>query len=280
MSDSIDTNDNMTICYCGNSNVFPMIALSTLSIAKHASRPFTAVILTMDQSRLNPSFVPITEVQGEILDRALKSINPNNGVRVFRADTEYKNVLMGGKNEKNHYTPYALLRLLLLHYDFGDRIIYLDVDVMCCSDIAELYDIDLTEYECAAVRDHMGQHFYGKDYFNSGVIYFNLAKIKETGMLDRACTLVKKKRMMLSDQHALNKSTTKKLLLPRRFNEQRDIKEDTVLKHFCQGIKWLPFFHVYNIKQTDRDKVHKELKITAFDDIYAMYDELIAPNGI
>ncbi|MBD5132692.1 MAG: hypothetical protein HDT28_08940 [Clostridiales bacterium] len=281
MSELINTNDNrMTVCYCGNSKVFPMIAMSALSVATRSSRPLTAVILTMDYSELDPKFVPVTETQSEILDRALKTFNPENDAKILRADAEYRAVLKGGKNEKSFYTPYTLLRLLLSHYNLGDRILYLDADVMCCADLAELFDVDLTDYEFAAVRDHMGQHFYGRNYFNAGVMYFNLKKSKETGLLDRACTLVKTKKMMLKDQDALNKSATKKLILPRRFNEQRAIKPDTVLKHFCQGIKWLPFFHVYNIKQTERDKVHKKLKINDFDDIYDLYDELIAPQLI
>lgn len=59
-----------------------------------------------------------------------------------------------------------------------------------------------------------------------------------------------------------------------RFNEQRDIKKDTVVKHFCRGIFWLPFFHIYNIKQWERDAVHKRLKIHYYDDIYDQYDQL------
>lgn len=86
--------------------------------------------------------------------------------------------------------------------------------------------------------------------------------------------------MRLSDQDALNRCASKKLLLPRRFNEQRKICPDTVLKHFCRGIRWLPFFYVYNIKQTEREKVHKELKITEFDDIYRQYDEIVAKYGL
>jgi len=109
---------------------------------------------------------------------------------------------------------------------------------------------------------------------------FNLQKCRETGFFERAAHLVKNKKMMLNDQDAFNKSATAKLLLPRRFNEQRAIHGDTVLKHFCRGIRWWPFFKVYNIKQTQRDKVHKQLKITEFDDIYRQYDEIAATASI
>ena len=65
------------------------------------------------------------------------------------------------------------------------------------------------------------------------------------------------------------------LILEDRFNEQRSIKPKTVVKHFNKGIKWFPFFHIYNYKQWQIDDVHKKLKIFMFDDIYDQYKKLI-----
>ena len=75
-------------------------------------------------------------------------------------------------------------------------------------------------------------------------------------------------------ESALNKYGKKKYI-PFRFNEQRKIKENTIIKHFCKGIVFfLPFgFHIYNIKQWNREKVHKSLKIFMFDDIYERVDK-------
>lgn len=264
----------VNVCYCGNRKVFPMLLLSLLSIAEHTKEPIAAYVLTMDCTEINPDFLPLTEGQREILQSALRERNPESGVTLIRADEEYNEELRGGKNENNYYTPYAMLRLLVTRFEMPARVLYLDVDVMCCGDITQLTSIDIGGYEFAAVRDHMGRHFFGRDYFNSGVMYWNLEKIKETGLFERACEMVVKRKMMFTDQGALNRCARAKLLLPRKFNEQRNIRQDTVLKHFCRGIKWFPFFRVYNIKQTERDKVHKELKINEFDDIYRQFDEL------
>ena len=68
------------------------------------------------------------------------------------------------------------------------------------------------------------------------------------------------------------------LILDRKFNEQRTPVADTVVKHFNKGIKWIPFFHIYNIKQWQIDKVHKKLKIFCFDDIYEEYNKIIEQN--
>lgn len=272
--------ERVSICYCGNAKVFPMILLSALSVADKTKSPVTVTMITMDFTELDKAFTPISERQCEILQNALGARNPQHRAVLVRADEQYRSRLQGGKNEKNYYTPYTLLRLLLPELGVPDKTLYLDADVMCLSDVAELYETDLSAYEFAAVRDHMGKHFYGRDYFNAGVMLFNLQKCRETGFFERATHLIMHKKMMLNDQDAFNKSATAKLLLPRRFNEQRAIHGDTVLKHFCRGIRWLPFFKVYNIKQTQRDKVHKQLKITEFDDIYRQYDEIAATESI
>lgn len=253
-----------------------MVMLSLLSIAEHTDEPLTAYLLTMDCSKINPEFIAFSEEQAEVLQKVLQERNEKSRVKLIRADREYNEKLLGGRNENSYYTPYTMLRLLLTAYDMPARLLYLDVDVMCCGRIDDLMSLDIGEYEFAAVRDHMGRHFFGRDYFNAGVMYLNMEKIKETGMFERACEMAGSRKMMLSDQDALNRCAVKKLLLPRRFNEQRNIRLDTVLKHFCRGIRWLPFFCVYNIKQTEREKVHKELKITEFDDIYRQYDEIVA----
>ena len=69
-------------------------------------------------------------------------------------------------------------------------------------------------------------------------------------------------------------------LVYNKFNEQRTIKEDTVIKHFCKGIKFYLFIpRVYNYNQWQRDKVHKKLKIHDFDDIYGDFDAIMAKHG-
>ena len=108
----------------------------------------------------------------------------------------------------------------------------------------------------------------------------NLDRVKETGLFERACERVRSRRMAFPDQSALNDLVKQKLILPRRFNEQREVREDTVVKHFCRGIKWLPFFKVYNYKQTEVKNVHEKLGITCFDDVYQEYDLLAEKYGL
>lgn len=268
------------IAYCGNESVFPHILLSVLSIAKVTPAPVTVHFLTMDLSDEDERFVPVTEKEFKVIEEALKRGNPASGLRVLDGREAYLRELKSGKNHRNHYTPYAMGRLLLSEFDMPERLLYLDSDIMCCSDLSAFLAIDLEPYEFAAVVDEMGKFWIRRDYCNSGAMYLNMKRVRETRLLERAREMVNTKRMAFPDQTSLNRLVHDKLILPRRFNEQRAIREDTVLKHFCRGIRWLPFFKVYNYKQNDVKNVHGKLGIFCFDDVYREYDLLAEEYGL
>lgn len=274
-------NERIKVCYCGNDRVFPLILLSALSIAKYTTRPISLYFITADLTRIQPRYKAFSAPWGaEALTKALQKGNPESKAEVLDVTERYEQLLGGSKNEKSKYTPYSYLRLLLPALGFTGKVIYLDADIMCCSDLAQLWDIYISDYEFAAVRDHMGQFWIGRDYVNSGMLLLNFDEIAKTGLFVRGLEIVKNKKLFFPDQTVLNKYGKRILRLPRKFNEQRNPTEgETVIKHFCQGIKWLPFFHVYNIKQSERDKVRKKLKIAFFEDVYAQYDELAATYG-
>ena len=276
----METSARIHICICGNRKVFTSVLLTMLSIAEFTSEPVAVHLLTMDLSELDSRFLPVTEDERVILEEALQSGNPASSVALLDGRAAYMRLLHGGKNEKNHYTPYAMGRLLLTEFDLPDTVLYIDSDVMCCADLAALYEIDLEGYEFAASLDVMGKFWIRRDYCNSGVMLINLKEARRTHLFERARERVCKRRMAFPDQTALNRLVKKKRILPRRFNEQRAVRKDTVLKHFCQGIRWLPFFKVYNIKQYEVGKVHRNLKITHFDGVYRNYQTLAEKYGL
>ena len=70
-------------------------------------------------------------------------------------------------------------------------------------------------------------------------------------------------------------STTKKLLLPRIYNEQSKFnKKDTVICHFCKRLMFRPYPHTENYKQWQVDEIHKYLKCYCFDQDLEEYLEL------
>lgn len=265
------------IIYCGNDRIFEGVFLSALSVARRTAAPLEIRILTMDDTAANAKYTPITQEHVALLDAALKHFHPES--RALRVDlTErFAEVFAGGKNLKNSYTPYALLRLLADDPAIvpHEKAIYLDVDTMACRDIRELWEIDLTDYEYGAAPDYMGTFWVAKDYCNSGVLLLNLKKIRETGMFEKCRGLIRTRWFAMPDQSAIHRSATARYPLDRRFNEQRQISAETVIKHFNKGIIWFPFFHLYNIKQWQRAAVHKKLGITVFDEDYAFYDKFM-----
>lgn len=264
------------VCYCGNKKIFPGLLLSALSLAKYTDRPLRVIVLSMDLHELNAAYLPFSENQMRVLDEALKEKNPESRAELIDLTDLYKETLAEGKNARNLYTPYAQLRLFLTELaGLPDKVVYLDADTMCTGDIAELYDIDVSGYEYGAVLDHMGKFWISPTYCNSGVLLLNLPVLRETALFPRIREYVRTHRMVMPDQSALHRLGTKKLFLPGRFNEQRKIKEDTVVKHFCKGTDFYFIIPVpFNIKQWQRDKVHRRLKIFCFDDLYEKYDRL------
>ena len=268
------------ICYCGNRRIFGGIFMSVLSIMKNTDAPIEIILLSMDLSNEDPTWLSFTEEQRVLMENTLREKNPDSSVKIIDVTEHHLNFFKDGKNNKNAYTPYASIRLFLDLLDVPDKIVYLDADIMCCGDVSEYYNIDVEDYEFAATLDIVGRHWFRGNYCNSGVMLLNMPMIRKTGLFAKAREMVNSRWMMMPDQSAIHKSCTRKLLVPYRFNEQRDIKPDTVFKHFCKGFPMnFPLFPSYNYKQWHRDKVHEKLGIHDFDDTYALYDEIMAKDN-
>jgi lipopolysaccharide biosynthesis glycosyltransferase len=138
-------------------------------------------------------------------------------------------------------------------------------------DIRLLWDTDLAGYEYAAARDHYGKYLLNPNYINAGVLLFNMKLSRETGLFRKARKWIKRKKLTFADQSALIRSTTRKKVLPQRFNDQKFLHRHTVIRHFSKRLFWLPYPHTDNIKQWHIDKVHSIFKYNQFDDIYDEY---------
>ncbi len=258
----------INILLCGNKKVFDGALTELISIINRTKETINCYIFTMKLSRLKPDYLSITDEQIDFLNEVVQEKNKDN--KVFKVDVTdlYEEQFGNCKNEGAYCTPYTLLRLLAdLIPEIPDKILYLDIDMMANKDIAELYNVDISNYEYAAVKEKYGSVFIWPDYINAGMLLLNIKKIKETGLLEKARHLIKTKKMLFADQDAIYRSTTKKLLLPRKYNEQSSFKrQDTVICHFCKRLMWLPYPHTENYKQWHIDEMHKELKCHRFDE--------------
>ncbi len=266
----------INIMFCGNSGVFDGVLTCALSIMKRSTldEPICFYMLTMDVSHLDKRYIPIQPSQTEFFEKVIKAYNPQNSVRTIDVTELYREEFDGTPNEGAYCSPYTLIRLFADRIEeLPDKLLYLDIDIMFNRDIRLLYDIDVSDVEYAAARDHYGKYLISPNYVNAGVLLLNLARMRQTGILTRARALLREKKLTFADQSALIRSTTKKKMLPQRYNDQKFLHKHTVVRHFSKRLFWLPYPHTENIKQWHVERVRRVFGYTQFDDIL---DEYIA----
>lgn len=146
---------------------------------------------------------------------------PNISIRFIRLESMLANM---DYNFREGYSVESFYRVLLMEFlPKYNKVLYLDSDVIVLKDIAELYSIDIKESLVAAVRDPDGIKCYYQNYknralymdeilqlsnqdnyFQSGVMLFQLEIWRKTytiqDLLDVACS----SKLLWGDQDALN----------------------------------------------------------------------------
>ena len=264
----------MNILFSGNEKVFDGVLTCVLSILKRteSAEPFTFYVMTMDVHHLKPEYTAISDKCISFLDDVVKKYNPENKVIKLDVTKLYMQEFSACPNEQCYCSPYTLLRLFIDRIpEITGKLLYLDIDIMFNRDIYLLYNQDLAGYEYAAARDHYGKFLLNPNYINAGVLLFNMEEIRKTGLLEKARNLIKTKKMLFADQDAIYRSTTKKKMLPQRFNDQKFLHKHTIIRHFSKRLFYLPYPHTDNIKQWHVSKMYKTFKYDCFDDIIQKY---------
>ncbi len=266
----------INLLFAGNDKVFDGVLTASLSVVKRltAPRPLNIFILTMDITRLNPKYTAMKEEHRAFLEAALQKFNPETKVTLYDVTELYDRKLRENANEGCYCSPYTLLRLLADLVPLPDKLLYLDCDVMLCKDVSLLYDIDVSDYEYAATTDHYGKFFIHPRYINAGVLLFNMEKCRETRLFSKARELIRVKKLMFADQSAIIRSTTKRKHISQRFNDQKFLYKNTVVRHFSKRLFYLPYPHTENVKQWQVDKVKQKFGYTQFDDVFDVYLKL------
>lgn len=264
----------INLLFSGNGKVFDGVLSCMLSIFKRTKtkEPFRIFVYTMDVTRMKPEYTAISEKMITFLDKVAKQYNSNNSVIRVDVTALYEKEFAHCPNEDAYCSPYTLLRLFADEVpDMPDKILYLDVDILFNRDICLLYDTDVSDVEYAAARDHYGKYLIRLDYVNAGVLLLNLKKIKETGLLVKSRKLIREKKLVFADQSAVIRSTSKKKMLPQKFNDQKFLHKSTVVRHFSKRLFYLPYPHTDNIKQWRVSDMHRIYHYYAFDDVLYEY---------
>ena len=269
----------INLLYAGNEKVFDGLLISLLSITKHTTDPLNVICLTMDLTDKDARFIPISNEQVNYLQDMLKEVNKDSKITLIDMRTLFLSDLGKSKNLGTHFTPYTMLRLLADKVsEVPDKIIYLDTDTVVNSDINQLWNVDVENYEFACVKDLYNwaspSRWKIKNYFNAGVLLFNMKRCRETGLFEKARDLVNNKKLMYVDQDALNHTVTQKLMLPVKFNSKDKYYPEIVVHHFCNvregKVKFIgKWWH--RIKPWHVDLVKQ--KMSAYNDLLDEYLE-------
>ncbi len=269
----------MNVLFCGDKSIEDGLIIATTSILKNTDEILNIYILTMRAQTEEKSFDPLPQNVADFLDACVKKKNPGNSVSLKDISDLYENDPPSA-NLDTIFTPYCMLRLYIDEIeDMPDRILYLDADVICRLNIDEFYHQDMEEWEVAGALDYYGKWFFRNnlfhmDYINSGVLLLNLKLIKKSGLFARCRERCRDVQMFMPDQSAINKLSQAKKICPGKYNEQKKMHQDTVIQHFTTTFRFFPILHTLTVKPWQIDRVHKELKLTEYDDILDEYQIL------
>ena len=138
----------------GNEKVFDGALTQLISITNRTKEPIHCYIFTMDATRIKPEYTAISDEQIEFLNEVVKEKDARNEVTKIDVTNLYEQEFKNCPNEGAYCTPYTLLRLLADKIaEVPEKLLYLDIDMMVADDLAKLYDIDVSDYEYAAVKE-------------------------------------------------------------------------------------------------------------------------------
>lgn len=201
-------NNNIAICLSTTPDWVKIAGVTITSIKKHANR------------KNNYDIVILEENVSEEDKKRLKNFNSKNfSIRFFNLSKYLNNITLTLNQE---LSIAAFYRLLVPDVFSGfNKILYIDIDTVLKKDIADVYNQNISNYQIGAVRDlHVINNIYPKNkeyfddycnlkdinnYFNSGVLLFNIQKMSENkNIVDEFLQIAQTKYFRYSDQCVLN----------------------------------------------------------------------------
>ena len=266
----------MNVLYCGDGNIERGLIISVMSLLKNVSDELHVWVVTAEMDFNGKHISPVKEDVISSLSEYMWGYNCLNSITLIDVTEHFKKEVPT-VNMGTRFTPFCMLRLFSDEVpEIPDKIMYLDNDVICRSDPSEFYNQDMTDYELAGVLDYYGgwlfrRNPFKRDYVNSGVLLMNMAKIRETGLFKKCRKRCCEKQMFMPDQSAINKLAVSKKICPRRFNEQRKLRSDTVMQHFTTSFRFFPYIRTVTVKPWDIERLHEVLKLNEYDDLLSEY---------
>ena len=153
-----------------------------------------------------------------------------------------------GLNYNTGYSKASLVRLYLTDFVKEDKVLWLDMDLIIRDNINELFELNIDDYYCAGVIDQGAKtnlmtpniKIDKNHYINSGVILFNLKKIREENKQKELDNYVNTNHLYYPDQDTINAVFKDKILfIDNKYNSSPFTGVDTNFKiyHWAGGKK-------------------------------------------
>jgi lipopolysaccharide biosynthesis glycosyltransferase len=189
------------VAYCGTRNIYGDMYTSAKSVLYNSSVDKIYFITEDPKSKF-----------GYELSPEMKVINVSKQ-KYFPAD---------GPNMKNKYTYMAMMRAALCHVlPHEDKILSLDCDTIFNNKCDELWDYDIDDYYFAGVEEPKRTTRSTNpnlQYCNAGVIFYNLAKMRD-GKADECIDALNRRRYDWLDQDVVSYLCQSRILyLPGEYN--------------------------------------------------------------
>ncbi|MEX0330159.1 MAG: glycosyltransferase family 8 protein [Puniceicoccaceae bacterium] len=169
----------------------------------------------------------LTEEDLEMLQETLCPLNKGFEVQLYRIDSERFNTFPSLNESLATY-----YRLLVPHLLDLERFLYLDVDMLCRTNLAPLFEEDLGDCpvgmvpealvgNCidSTVRNLLNEVPEDHPYFNAGVLLVDAIKWKEEGLTEKCLTFVSEHQPQFHDQSAMNYILRNRIKpLPEQYN--------------------------------------------------------------
>lgn len=233
----------MNIMFAANDDIIEGLELAIWTLLKY-NKNVDIYIATMNicqyDSNNNPiEFRALSIDQRNWLTKIVKYLDINSNICFIDCEEPYHNLIEGGVNEQNGFTPYAALRLLAdeIFPDIDD-ILYLDADIAVQGNIEDMYHKYLLDnpHEYAISCCYSAFDGLGEDV--TGVLLMNLNKMRKSGFLKNARKLYKQNLYRFPDQMAI-RDTAPGLRLPETYGYMEHLEEapfDPIILHFTNHL--------------------------------------------
>ena len=174
--------ENISICFCINNNYSKHLGVVLTSILyNNKNSKFKFYVLTSDLTDENKNILESLKTKYKNFE--INYINVDKSIfKDFKLNIDYISI--------ETYYRYLLAKII----PNENKILYVDVDLIVNGELNVLWNIDISKFYCAAVKEiNIDIEKYKEtidikkdnEYINAGVILFNLKKIREHNITEQ-----------------------------------------------------------------------------------------------